>query len=118
VLLLLVRIRAVNRRRHTNELVAFWRLVFTGKAPNVPYTVRRGDAFTVLNLWNDFHRVRTENEGIGASVLLEIAVAQRFLGHALELLRRGDEGDKLVALTALGYMRAAEATEQAKELTG
>lgn len=118
VLLLFVRIRAINRRRRTNELVAFWRLVFTGKAANIPTNVRRGDVFTVLSLWNDFHRVRTQEGGISAQALTQIAVAHSFSDLAMELLRKGDAGDKLVALTTLGYLRASEATASAKALTG
>ncbi len=103
VLLLLVRIRAIARRRHTQKLVALWRAIFTGVLPNLPRRIVRRDAFTVLNLWTDFHRVQSNGRGVSSEVLSKVAAVQGFDRMAARLLTRGDAGDRLVALTFLGY---------------
>lgn len=116
VLLLAVRIRAINRRKHIRKVVAYWRDVFTGVTPSAPTKVRRSDAFTVLNLWNDFHQVRTDRSGVSDSRLESVALAHRFDQLAIRLLR-GDVGSKLVALTTIGYLRLSEALPQIRLLT-
>lgn len=107
VLLLVVRIRAIARRRRTARVVAFWRGIFTGARPNVRRRIAWRDAFTVLNLWNDFQRVRAGGAGIAADALAAVAAVQGFDRLAQRLLTRGDAGDRLVAMTFLGYFPAA-----------
>lgn len=114
VLLLVVRIRAISRRRHISNIVAAWRRIFTAPVLHAVKQVRRGDAFTVLNLWNDFRRVGSTGGGISAEILEEIARVQNFDKLALAMLRRGDDGDRLVALTFAGYFRLSDALDRIK----
>ena len=104
VLLLLTRIRAIARRKRTYFLVAFWREVFTGAQRPAVRAIARGDAFTILSLWNDFHRVRTDDSpGVPSARLVETARTYGLDRAAAQLLARGDPGDQLVALTFLSY---------------
>src|SRR5947209_7325165 len=96
VLLLLARIRAIAQRKHIEALVAVWRRIFTG-ASKTRREVAARDTFTVLSLWNDFQRVRTDTQGVAREQLDEIARVQQFDPLALRLLRRGDAGDRIVA---------------------
>jgi hypothetical protein len=105
VALLLTRLRAIRRERRTAKLVSIWREIFTGAAPNVPRRIRRRDAFTILNLWNDFHRVRTDGAGVSVAQLEEVARVQQFGTFANRMLRWGDVGDRIVALNFIGYLR-------------
>lgn len=103
-MLLLTRIRAIARRRRTRYLVTFWRKVFTGVARPAVRSIARRDAFTVLSLWNDFHRVRTETSaGVPQERLAEIARTYGLDRAAARLLLRGDTGDQLVALTFMTH---------------
>lgn len=106
-LLLVVRIRAVVRRRHTERLVVNWRAVFTGVLPNRPSRIARHDVFTILNLWADFHRVQSNGGGVPSQALLAVASAQGFERLAARLLNRGDAADRLVALTFFEYCPVA-----------
>lgn len=116
VLLLVFRIRAIARRRHTTALVSRWRAVFTGTLQTAPIPVSRGDAFTVLSLWNDFQRVRSSEQRVSSSSLTEVALAQNLPTLALRMLERGDAGDRIVSLTFLGYLRSATAEPQVRAL--
>lgn len=113
VLLLLTRIRAIARRRRTQYLVNFWREVFTGaKRPRAGRVTPR-DAFTVLSLWNDFHRVRDEGApGVRPERLREVARRYGLDLAAERLLARGDAGDRLVALTFMSYAPAPASVER------
>lgn len=117
VLLLITRIRAITQRRHSDALVAFWRRIFTGAAPNRAAKVGRRDIFRVLSLWNDFQRVRGDGQGISEVMLAEVARVQGFDDLAMRMLLRGDAGDRIVALTYCGYRRLATALGRIKLLT-
>ncbi len=111
VLLLSVRIRAIARRKRIAGLVSRWRAIFTGTAlARPPVAVARSDAFTVLNLWNDFHRVNVQAGGIADDVLDAAARANGFDRLALYLMGK-NAGSRLVALTAIGYLRLPSALE-------
>lgn len=112
VLLLLTRIRAIARRRRTRYLVEFWRNVFTGSTHPAARHIAWGDAFTVLSLWNDFHRVRAEGSpGVPPEQLAQIARDYGLNRAAARLLARGDPGDQLVALTFMSHVPLPEQFE-------
>lgn len=112
VLLLLTRIRAIGRRRRTRYLVAFWRHVFTGATRPPIRRIAPRDAFTVLSLWNDFHRVRAEGSpGMPVDQLTQIARSYGLDRAAARLLTRGDPGDQLVALNFMSHAPSPEQIE-------
>ncbi len=109
VLLLFARLGAIMRRRRIAALVVSWRGIFAGTSTKPRSRVRRKDAFTVLSLWNDFHRVRADDDAKTAEDLIGIARAYYLDTAALELLRHGDTGDRIVALTFIGNIRMGRA---------
>lgn len=110
-----LRIRSVFVSRRIKRVLTQWRAVFTGAVVESQTPIRRNDAFTILSLWNDFHRVRTASAGMSAASLQEVAQTYHFMGLARWLLGR-DAGDKLVALATIGYIREEEALPQICDL--
>jgi len=67
-----------------------------------------------LSLWNDLQKGRVDDHNaLSARVARLHSIAERagFERIALEMLRHGDAGDRLVALTTLGSLRSTAAIE-------
>ena len=114
---LIARLRGVLLKRRIAALVKLWRSVFAGDARGKRISIRARDAFTILNLWNDCRRARTGERGIPEDDLLCAVHAYGLDGVAIEMARNGDAGDRIVALTFIGYTRSQRALAQAKALT-
>ena len=114
---LIARMRAVLRTRRIAALVTLWRAVFAGDVRGKRLAIRSRDAFTILSLWNDCRRARAGERGISADDLFCVARIYRLEDVAIEMARGGDAGDRIVALTFIGYMRSRRALAQAKTLT-
>ena len=110
--LLLTCAKTSARRKRTKDLVELWRGIFAGTAV-AGQAVAPDDVFVVLNLWNDFWRVR----GASTNALADIARAHRFDALAIERLRHGDDGDRIVALETAGHLRLHEALPEVRMLT-
>jgi HEAT repeat protein len=110
-----VRWYSARRRKYTDELLARWRAVFATHEPVLLLPpIRRRDAFAVLGLWNDFQKGRAEDRNVLSARVVRLRDLARRLGFeklALDMLRHGDAGDRLVALTTLGSLRSGEAID-------
>ena len=115
---------AVAHRRH-EILTTRWRNIFktayTGESPPDPLPgVSKGDWFTVLRLFVQFHEIREKDRPRAGEVFPILDDMARRLGvdeYALMLLEKGDQGDKIVALNALGHLREPRAIPAAIKLS-
>lgn len=123
--LLIVRSRSALYFHHRNVLTKQWREVFKTAYTGEPLPaqlplIAKNDLFTVLCLYEQFHDIRAKDLSRSGEVtpkLDELAKRTGLDDYALSLLQRGDDAEKILALTCLGQMRDPRALETAKELT-
>jgi hypothetical protein len=101
LLLVAVRIRANAKQQRTRLTVERWREIFLERSPKPLDPPLRADAFTVLQLWNDF--VRTDREG--RMQRLRQLAGDCGLDESCGTLLRGHRGARVVGLTFAGSMR-------------
>ncbi len=114
------RVRLVARQRRIGPLIEEWRKHFTdgiGEDTPVP-PVSYHDAFTILNLWNKLHQDDSQKQSAQEWARLE-AIGRRlgFARIASTILNHGDDNDRIVALTTLGYLGEHGALGTARVLT-
>jgi len=108
------RIGVTVRARKLASVMERWRLIFqNGVASDQAELsrIRSSEAFAVLNLWNDLHRVRGGRNPDTQALLDRLDRVGRvsdFGRVAKSLLRQGPTGDCVVALTTLGYLSSAD----------
>uniref|UniRef100_E6Q421 HEAT repeat domain-containing protein n=1 Tax=mine drainage metagenome TaxID=410659 RepID=E6Q421_9ZZZZ len=125
VAFIFLRTRNSIARRRQNQLTQRWRSIFktayTGEAPpEVLPRVGRRDWFTVIALFSQFHQLRDKDRGRAREVLPKLDAMAYDIGldrHALYWLNRGDDAEKILALTALGQLRERAALDDAIRLS-
>lgn len=114
------RLRLVARQRRLGPVIEEWRRHFAvGVGEETPVSqIRYRDAFTILNLWNKLHQGDSQSASAQESArLAAIGRHQGFARIASRVLERGDDNDRIVALTTLGYLGERGAVEAAQVLT-
>lgn len=111
---LVLRARAVARRRRNRWLIDAWSKRFSGAPPSTPFALRRRDVAIVLNLWDEFARLHAG--GAREAALQKIAVAQGFEDLAIRLAHHRGPGNRLIAMSALGTMRSPVALPLAESM--
>ncbi len=111
---LVLRARAVARRRRNRRLIDAWSERFSGTPPSTPIPLRRREVAIVLNLWDEFVRLHVGEAREAA--LQKIAGAQGFEALAIRLAHHRGPGSRLIAMTALGTMRSRAALPLAERL--
>jgi hypothetical protein len=125
IALTVIRYRNGIYRRRQAVLTTRWRGVFktayTGEAaPNPLPAIERGDWFTVLCLYVQFHDIREKDRPRSAEVFRRLDACARRVGiddYAFALLLRGDDAEKILALNILGQLHDRRATGPAIALT-
>lgn len=123
--LLVVRTQNGIMRRRQNGLNRRWRDVFvtayTGAtSPHPMPRIGQKDAFTVLQLFEQFHDIRDTDRARASDVVPKLDAMAHALALddvALDLLKKGDDADKILALNVLGHLREARALAPAVKLS-
>ena len=125
VAFIFLRTRNSFARRRQNILTQRWRSIFktayTGDSlPEVLPRIGRRDWFTVIALFSQFHQLRDKDRDRAREVLPKLDAIAYDIGldrHALYWLHRGDDAEKILALTALGQLRDRAALDDAIRLS-
>lgn len=104
-----LRVRLLVERRRERRLVARWRPLLTRCVAELPDEIpqlARADRYAALKLWNYYHESLL---GSARERLVTLAQRAGMQGIARDLLARGNLRQRLIAITTLGHMGAAEA---------
>lgn len=126
VVLLFIRGRNGRARKRQAEVTARWREVFkiayTGESEfaSLPPPVDARDWFTVLQIFVQFHDIREHDRNRADDIFPKLDSVARRIGmpeHALSILQRGDDAEKILALNVLGHLRETRSYALAIDLS-